>query len=120
MPSASNGHSSDGSSRKGESWTRPRQQFGEITTFIVPEFQLQLQTPNRVAPYVGAGFGRAFDIRSDQFGGTIARVTMSGALGVRAWMSSRAGARAELRVRGIGSGFNGSAVEGTMGWLLRL
>src|SRR5258708_38725872 len=53
--------------------TRPRQQFGEITTFIVPEFQLQLQTPKRVAPYVGAGFGRAFDIRSDQFGGTIAR-----------------------------------------------
>jgi hypothetical protein len=84
---------------------RPDQQFGARTTFLAPEAQLQLQLPvagRRVAPYVGAGAGAAFDLRRDRFGGTQADLTVSGAGGLRAWLTEQVGLRAELRVRGVG------------------
>ena len=97
---------------------RPDQQFGARTTFLAPEAQLQLQLPvagGRVAPYVGAGAGAAFDLRRDRFGGTQVDLTVSGAGGLRAWLTEQVGLRAELRVRGVGRGFTGSAAEWTLG-----
>ena len=75
--------------------------------------------PRRIAPYVGVGLGEAFDVRAEQFGGVLHNMTVSGALGLRAGITARAGAIAELRVRGIGSGFNGTAAEWTIGGLWR-
>jgi hypothetical protein len=97
---------------------RPDQQFGARTTFLAPEAQLQLQLPlagGRVAPYLGAGAGAALDFRGRQFGGTQADLTASAAGGLRAWLTEQVGLRAEMRVRGIGRGFTGSAAEWTLG-----
>lgn len=97
---------------------RPDQQFGARTTFLAPEAQLQVQLPlagGRVAPFLGVGAGAAFDLRERRFGGTRADPTVSGAGGVRAWLTEQVGVRAELRVRGIGRGFAGSAAEWTLG-----
>ena len=101
---------------------RPEQQFGQKTTFLAPEAQFQLQLPlagDRVAPYIGAGAGAAFDLRDDEFGGTQSELTISGAGGLRAWLNDQVGLRGELRVRGIGSGFEGSAAEWTAGVAVR-
>jgi hypothetical protein len=101
-------------------FARPGQQFGDTTTFVVPEVQLQGQLPlGPVAPYIGGGLGMAFDLRDDQAGGTQSDVTLSVAGGLRAWFTQVLGARAELRVRGIGSRFTGSAAEWTLGAALR-
>ena len=97
---------------------RPDQQFGARTTFLAPEAQLQRQLPvagGRVAPYLGAGAGAALDLRRGRFGGTRADLTVSGAGGLRAWLSEQVGLRAELRVRGMGRRFTGSAAEWTLG-----
>ena len=100
---------------------RPEQQFGGTTTFLVPEAQLQAQLPlGRVAPYLGVGAGAAFDRRGDGFGGTRSDLTVSGAGGLRAQLTDQVGLRAELRVRGIGTGFTGSAAEWTVGAAWRL
>jgi hypothetical protein len=100
---------------------RPSQQFGDTTTYVIPEVQAQAQLPlGRVAPYLGAGIGVARDFRKDVHGGTRTDVTLSAAGGLRAWVTQRFGARAELRVRGIGTRFQGSAAEFTVGAALRL
>jgi hypothetical protein len=102
---------------------RPEQQPGARSTFIAPETQLQAQLPlagGRVAPYLGAGFGAAFDRRSAALGGTQSDLTVSGATGIRTWITDQVALRAELRVRGIGSGFTGSAAEWTLGTSWRL
>jgi hypothetical protein len=101
-------------------YARPNQQFGATTNLFIPEIQLQAQFPARFAPYLGIGAGMAFDFREDRFGGTQSNVSVSGAGGVRFWLTDRFGARGELRVRGIGSEFQGSAAEWTLGATLRL
>ncbi|MFN2563948.1 MAG: hypothetical protein ABR499_02900 [Gemmatimonadaceae bacterium] len=99
---------------------RPEQQFGERTTLVIPEAQVQLQFPlGSVAPYVGAGGGLSMDFRPDDTGGTQTEVTTSAAGGLRWWITPRAGARAELRVRGIAENFSGSAAEWTAGLMWR-
>ena len=102
---------------------RPKQQFGGTTTFFVPEAQLQAQLPlagGRVAPYLGVGAGYAIDRRTSAFGGTRSDPTFSAATGARYWVTDQLGLRAELRVRGVGSGFGGSAAEWTLGTAWRL
>lgn len=51
--------------------------------------------------------------------GTQNDVTMSVAAGLRGWFTERFGARAELRVRGFGWRFTGTAAEWTGGLALR-
>ena len=94
---------------------RPEQQFGSTTTFIVPEAAIQFQVPRRIAPYLGIGTGWAVDLRGDNQGGAVSRVTFSGAAGLRAAVSENAGITGELRVRGIGTGFGGSTAEWMVG-----
>jgi hypothetical protein len=102
---------------------RPEQQFGAKSTFLAPEVQLQAQAPladGRIAPYLGMGVGLAMDLRNSRFGGNRTDPTVSGATGVRYWLTEALGLRAELRVRGVGSGFAGSAAEWTLGTSWRL
>jgi hypothetical protein len=101
-------------------FARPKQQFGAKTNLFIPEVQLQAQFPARFAPYLGVGAGMAFDFRGERFGGTESNVTVSGAGGVQLRFNDRFGARGELRVRGIGSEFSGSAAEWTLGANFRL
>ena len=88
---------------------RPVEQFRERSWYAIPELQLQLQTPRGVVrPYVGAGGG--------WFVGPQWRGTASGALGLRyVGRETPLGARAELRVRGIGRTFSGAAAEWSLG-----
>jgi hypothetical protein len=60
------------------------------------------------------------DFRPDYAGGVESDVTVSGAGGLRWRITPRVGARAELRVRGIGDRFTGSAAEWTAGLSWRL
>jgi hypothetical protein len=103
--------------------TRPEQQFGATTTLVIPEAQLQFQLPiGPVLPYLGVGSGLAMDFRPDDVGGTRTDWTASAAGGLRWWITPRAGARAELRVRGIdynGEGFTAAAAEWTGGLMWR-
>jgi hypothetical protein len=92
-------------------FTFPSQQFGDTTTVVIPEAQVQLQWPARLAPYIGLGAGISMDFREEDVGGTQTEPTFAGALGLRFALTERAGLRAELRVRGIGTGFEGSAAE---------
>jgi hypothetical protein len=93
---------------------RPQEQSG-THTYIVPEAQLQWQIfPLLVRPYLGVGGGwfRAVsgpgEHRND--------LTLSASAGVRFSIPLiGAGLRAEARVRGIGSGFSGSATELMLG-----
>lgn len=95
---------------------RPGQQFGETTTFIVPEGQVQLALPfTSVIPYMGLGLGAAIDFRGGNGGGTQADMTISGSLGIKSWFSDTVGAQAEFRARGIDPEFSGSSSEYTIG-----
>ena len=94
---------------------RPEQQFGATSTLVIPEIGVQLQLPRRLAPYLGVGVGSALDFRGRANGGTRRDLTTSGAVGVRGWLSDRLALRGELRVRGVGTGFEGSAAEWTAG-----
>jgi hypothetical protein len=93
----------------------PDQQFGDTTTFVVPEAQVQLQYPARLAPYLGVGAGLALDVRGEEDGGTQTEPTFSAAGGARVAMTEQLGLRAELRVRGIGTNFSGTTAEFTAG-----
>ena len=90
------------------------EQFGQRRSYLVPEAQLQLQWPLRIAsPYLGVGGGW---IRGSGGGQSGTEVTTSIAAGLRvASVTSPLGMRAELRVRGIGSEYTGSAAEWTAG-----
>ena len=84
------------------------------STFLIPEAQLQLQLPRAVAPYLGAGAG-AFG-RIGGAGTHESVLTTSAAVGLRVWsLVPRAVLRGELRLRGVGSEFTGSAAEWTAG-----
>jgi hypothetical protein len=105
----------------GVGFARPEQQFGARTSFVVPEIQLQVQLPmGPVMPYLGAGGGIAMDFRPDQAGGLESDITLSAAAGLRWWVTPRLGTRAELRLRGVGNRFTGSAAEWTAGLTWRL
>jgi hypothetical protein len=94
---------------------RPDEQIAGRRTYVIPEVQLQYQfLPVLVRPYVGVGGGifRAISgpdpHRSD--------FTLSASAGVRVSLPlTGLGVRGEVRVRGIGSGFRGSATEWTLG-----
>ena len=94
---------------------RPTEQNGVQRSYIIPEAQLQWQLfPMFVRPYVGVGAGYFRAItgpdphRND--------VTYSASAGIRAGLPTMPfSLRTELRVRGIGSGFAGSATEWTIG-----
>ncbi|HKH92076.1 MAG TPA: hypothetical protein VKA54_09740 [Gemmatimonadaceae bacterium] len=74
----------------------------------------------RVAPYLGVGAGYAIDRRTSTYGGTRSDPTFSAATGVRYWVTDQLGLRGELRVRGVGTGFGGSAADWTLGTAWRL
>ena len=84
-------------------------------TYIIPEAQLQYQLfPILVRPYIGVGAGLFKAVsgpdphRSD--------FTLSASAGVRVGIPlTPIAARGEVRVRGIGSGFDASATEWTLG-----
>jgi len=94
---------------------RPAEDGDVHRTYIIPELQLQYQIlPILIRPYVGVGAGAFRAIagpdphRSD--------LTLSASAGVRVGIPlTPIGARGEVRVRGIGSGFNASAIEWTLG-----
>ena len=95
---------------------RPDQQFGARSTFVVAEIHAHAMLPlGGFAPYLGGGIGHAWDVRDEEFGGTIGRLSLAGALGARCQFAPRAGARAELRVRTLGREFSGSTAEITAG-----
>lgn len=91
---------------------KPSEDLPNRTRYWIPEAQVQLQLPGaRVRPYLGAGGGYVIipDARPN-------RGTASLAAGVRAALpGSRLDTRGELRVRGIGRNFGGSAAEWTAG-----
>ncbi len=90
----------------------PQEQFGLSSRYTIPEVQLQVQYPGRVVrPYLGVGGG--YVLASD---GREKQGTGSGALGFRvAPQNAPVAVLAELRVRGIGKSFGGSAAEWTVG-----
>lgn len=90
------------------------QQF-DTTTVLLPEAQIQVQLPRRLAPYLGLGIGVAIDFREEDVGGTQVDPTFSGAAGVRFDVTDELGLRAELRVRGHETGFVGTTADVTGG-----
>jgi hypothetical protein len=93
----------------------PKQQFGDTTTVILPEGQIQLELDRRVSPYLGVGAGLAMDFRDEVDGGTLLDPTVNGAVGVRAHLINALGVRAELRLRYHGRRFQGSSADITGG-----
>ena len=93
---------------------RAKEQAG-TSTYVIPEVQLQWQLlPLLVKPYVGIGGGYFRAISGPAQHGS--EFTGSASAGVRVGIPLLgAGLRAEVRARGIGSGFSGSAVEYTAG-----
>src|SRR4051812_12340703 len=93
---------------------RPKEDAG-TRTYIIPEAQLQYQLfPLLVRPYIGVGAGWFRAVSGpDQHTNDL---TLSASAGVRFSIPLVPfGLRAEARVRGIGSGFTGSASELTVG-----
>jgi hypothetical protein len=96
----------------GVTFAFPDQQFGNRTTFILPEGLLQYQwTRGRLRPFVGGGIGVAIDVRDEINGGTQTDLALTGAGGIRVNLSDAVGLRGEFRLRGFGSDFSGSAAE---------
>jgi hypothetical protein len=93
-----------------------RSQGGDLVRHLTAEVQLQGSYPfGRWRPYLGGGAGGFFDMRKQRGGAELVRPTVSGAGGVRVELLEDLGARAELRVRGIGKSFGGSAAEWSAG-----
>ena len=92
---------------------RPNESSG-TSTYIIPEAQIQWQIlPFLVKPYIGIGGGLFKAISGPS---KASEVTASASAGVRLSVPLiGAGLRGEVRVRGIGSGFGGSAAEWTLG-----
>jgi hypothetical protein len=109
----------------GIAYSHPLLRSGEKTHYFIPELQVQAQLPLMViAPYLGLGGGVAWDTRDRQRSVQDTRPTwdptISVSAGTRAWLTSIFGARAELRIRGIGGEFQGSSTEWTIGAILKL
>ena len=76
------------------------------------EVQVQGSWPlGRWRPYLGVGAGGFFDLRKQRGGSDLVQPAFSGATGLRVDLPSGFGARAELRVRGIETGFTGTVAE---------
>ena len=91
-------------------------QGGEEIPHLVTEVQVQgTMAFGRFRPYLGAGAGGFFDLRKQRGGTDLVRPTFSGAAGVRAALRWGFGARAELRVRGVGKSFSGTVAEWGVG-----
>jgi hypothetical protein len=89
-----------------------RSQGGDLIRHLTAEVQVQGSYPfGRWRPYLGVGAGGFFDVRKQRGGAELVRPTFSGAGGVRVGLRGALGARGELRVRGIGEGFNGTIAE---------
>ena len=100
----------------GFAYMQYRTDGGESIRHLTAEVQLQGSYPfGRWRPYLGAGAGGFFDLRKQRGGAEFVEPTVSGAGGVRVAVVSDLGARAELRVRGIGRHFGGSAAEWSAG-----
>lgn len=84
-------------------------------TYLIPEAQLQYQIlPLLVRPYLGVGAGWFTALNGPD--PHPSDLTLSASAGVRFSIPLMpVGFRAEARVRGIGSGFKGSATELTLG-----
>lgn len=96
------------------------QQFGRSRLYV-PEAQLQIRWPlPHVQPYLGAGVGVAIDVPRSNALSTDRELTLSGALGARTAFPGRVGLQVDLRVRGIGSSFEGSGAEATAGLTVRI
>jgi hypothetical protein len=90
----------------------PDQQFGDRTTFVIPEALIQYQwTRGKFAPFVGGGIGSAIDFREEMFGGAQTDLALSGGGGLRLNLTDLIGLRVDGRVRGFGTHFSGSAAE---------
>jgi hypothetical protein len=91
-------------------------QGGASIRHLTTEVQLQGTVPfGRLHPYLGAGAGGFFDLRKQRGGAQFARPTFSGAGGLRVTLPRGFGARAELRVRGIGKSFGATIAEWGIG-----
>jgi opacity protein-like surface antigen len=115
-------------------YTRYDAQGNVRSSLLIPELGLQLQAPlGGISPYVGIGAGVAANrvgggdstdpitgIRRSAVSRTTTDPTFSAAIGGRIAVSSPMSAVGELRVRGIGSGFEGSTAEWTLGIAWRL
>ncbi|HEY9450997.1 MAG TPA: outer membrane beta-barrel protein [Gemmatimonadaceae bacterium] len=99
----------------GVTLARPEQQFSDRSTLVMPEIQLQLQLPRRVAPYLGIGTGFATDVASERYGGTNSEVTFAESAGLRAAITRQVGLRVELRIREFGEAFSGTTADWTLG-----
>ena len=96
--------------------SRPEQQFqADPTSLWTPELQVQFSVPGQVSPFLGVGGGVAFETGRDSGFDPGTRVTASASGGVRVQVADRWGLIGELRVRGIGDAFQGSAAEWTVG-----
>ncbi len=99
---------------------RPTLQSGRAVTYIFPEVQLQVQSPTVFSPYAGAGVGLGY--ASGVGVASSGTITASAAVGARYYgLPNGLALGAELRVRGIGTGFSGSMADGMIGltWSLR-
>ena len=103
----------------GFAYMRYRTDGGDSIRHLTAEVQVQGSYPfGRWRPYLGAGAGGFFDLRKQRGGAELVQPTVSGAGGVRVGVTSGLGARAELRLRGIGKHFGGGAAEwfGGLSW----
>lgn len=100
---------------------RPESAMGQTRAFLIPEAQVHLAIPfDSFLPYLGLGAGAALDLRDSAAGGFRTDLTISGSLGLRAWIGERLGAHVEYRGRGIGVDFGGSSSEYTAGLIWRI
>ena len=82
------------------------------TTLLIPDAQIQAQAHvGNWRPYFGLGGGIAIDARNEALGGWDTEPVVSASAGARVWFRRWLAARGELRVHGIGSGFEGAAAE---------
>ena len=89
---------------------------GDRVRHVSAEIQLQGSLSfGRWNPYLGAGAGGFFDLRKQRGGADLAQPAFSGAGGVRVELPASLGARAELRIREIDTGFTGSVAEWGVG-----
>ena len=99
----------------GASISRLDQDFA-TTTLLIPDAQIQAQAHvGNWRPYFGLGGGIAIDARNEALGGWNIEPAVSASAGARVWFRRWLAARGELRVHGIGSGFEGAAAEWTGG-----
>lgn len=94
----------------------PKEQLGTRNRYFIPEIQVQGQLRHeKVRPYLGIGTG--FFLGNN---GSRKRATYSAALGTRVRVPERPiDLLLELRLRGIGETFSGSAAEWTAGLAYR-